>query len=1075
MKSAAALLKVLADRDIRIRAEDERLIVDAPKGSIDEELGSEIRAVKDDLLEILREANSDSSATEPSIVAIGPQADGYISPFQERIWMLEQIRPDSGENNLPGAWRLRGPLNEMALQSALSDFIRIHPMLRARFFQDNSRVTRRENPLASIPLLQGCDFSSTPAGRRETEFQKWLEDMARVPFDLSNEPPIRMYLARLGPEEHAIYAVSHSIAWDGWCFDIMLEDLGLLYSAHCRREEPQLPQSTIRYEDFAYWQRTRGQSDRGQEDLLFWQKRLAGALKTLPIPTDRPRPQNPNHAGARSNFALNDHLVTQLSKLARNEGVTVYMILLSIWSVLIGRMIDQNDVVVTTPVRGRDQANLENVVGPFTNTLFLRIQWDPSDSFRSVIRKVKAISLEAMGHQACPVDDFLRSIPGELKESSLFQLNFSYQNTEDRLTHWGDLEVEQIPQGFHATHSELNFWVRDAGDTLSGAIDYRTDLYDAERIRKLIGWLLQILTDAVASPDEPISQHSLLSPDEQAQLATWNRARPLDITDRSRIAQALEIPPSAALESEGGVWDRDILHARSLEVAQALLSAGVEEGDCVAVKMRRAPESVIALLGILRAGACWMPVPRSISNDSLNAWIEQTNGRALLHDSTVTGLNFEVPARSLDFFAQDSSEESFQSPHRASSSRMAQLSGSAFSPPQSITFETLEVVLGSRESTQCLGPSDLSLVLLAPNDPAFAPAALSALAHGATLATPTEDCAADELRLAAWISHLKPTIIETDPPHLDAVLTTAGQQSVDSIWIHGDLTQRLDIELPATSKGIWQIGGSRSTGHWGLLLPQTQNPSSGAPLAGGPAPGFETRILDPDGLELPPGLPGQLVLRQLGDVLPFNTPWRALWTHQGNLHITERQDALIWAQGQWLDILKLQTTLQALPFVTDAHIEARPSATGNSQLITWVAYRGDHEPTSTTLRKAVMNHLGDQLLGGIIIPITEIPRDDRGAIRPRLLPDPSNTNAAAFEPPVSEMEKFLAAIWGEILNTEHIGAHDSFAELGGTSLQALRVIEEVESLTSWSLSPRLLFFQTLRQIAARAPQGGERP
>ena len=242
MKSAAALLKVLADRDIRIRAEDERLIVDAPKGSIDEELGSEIRAVKDDLLEILREANSDSSATEPSIVAIGPQADGYISPFQERIWMLEQIRPDSGENNLPGAWRLRGPLNEMALQSALSDFIRIHPMLRARFFQDNSRVTRRENPLASIPLLQGCDFSSTPAGQRETEFQKWLEDMARVPFDLSNEPPIRMYLARLGPEEHAIYAVSHSIAWDGWCFDIMLEDLGLLYSAHCRLEEPQLPQ-----------------------------------------------------------------------------------------------------------------------------------------------------------------------------------------------------------------------------------------------------------------------------------------------------------------------------------------------------------------------------------------------------------------------------------------------------------------------------------------------------------------------------------------------------------------------------------------------------------------------------------------------------------------------------------------------------------------------------------------------------------------------------------------------------------------------------------------------------------------
>jgi len=1074
LKSAAALLKVLADRDIRIRAEDERLIVDAPQGSIDEELGSEIRAVKADLLEILREAGTDSSATEPPVVAIGPQADGCISPFQERIWMLEQMRPDSGENNLPGAWRLRGPLNEMALQAALSDFVRIHPMLRTRFLQGDSRITRRDDPLASVPL-QGCDFSDTPEDQRESEFQKWLEEMARVPFDLSTDPPIRMYLARLGPEEHAIYALSHSIAWDGWCFDIMLEDLGHLYSAHCRRENPQLPQPTIRYEDFAYWQRTRGQSDRGQADLLFWQKRLAGALKTLPIPTDRPRTQNPNHAGARSNFALKDHLVTQLSELARNEGVTVYMILLSIWSVLIGRMIDRNDVVVTTPVRGRDQANLENVVGPFTNTLFLRVQWDPNDSFRDVIRKVKAISLEAMGHQACPVDDFLRAIPGELKDSSLFQLNFSYQNTGDRLTHWGDLEVEQVPQGFHATHSELNFWVRDAGENLSGAIDYRTDLYDAERIKKLIGWLLRLLTDAVASPDQPIAQHSLLSPDEQAQLATWNRARPLNTTERNRIAQALEIPPSAAVESESGVWDRDILHARSLEVAQALLSAGVGEGDCVAVKMQRAPESVIALLGILRAGACWMPVPRAISNESLNAWIEQTNGRALLHDSSVTGFSFDVPARSLDFFVQNSSTESFQSPHRASSSRMAQLSGSTSSPPQSITFETLEVVLGSRESAQCLGSSDISLVLLAPDDPAFAPAALTALAHGATLAMPTEDCAADELRLAAWIAHLKPTIIETDQPHLDSVLAIAERQSVHSIWIHGDPTQQLDITLPATSEGIWHIGGSRSTGHWGLLFPQAQNPSSGAPLAGGPAPGFETRILDPNGLEQPPGLPGQLVLRQLGDVLPFNTPWQALWTHHGQLHITKRQDGLIWAQGQWLDVPKIQTTIQALPFVADAHVEARPSATGNSQLITWVAYRDDQEPTSTTLRKAVMDHLGDQLLGGIIVPIAAIPRDERGGIRPRLLPDPSSTNTSAFEPPVSEMEKVLAAIWGEVLDVERIGAHDSFAELGGTSLQALRVIDEVESLTSWSLSPRLLFFQTLRQIADRAPEGDRRP
>ncbi|MCH2185684.1 phosphopantetheine-binding protein, partial [Myxococcota bacterium] len=305
-------------------------------------------------------------------------------------------------------------------------------------------------------------------------------------------------------------------------------------------------------------------------------------------------------------------------------------------------------------------------------------------------------------------------------------------------------------------------------------------------------------------------------------------------------------------------------------------------------------------------------------------------------------------------------------------------------------------------------------------------------------------------------------------------IRTVGEPStVDSIWIHGDPTQKLEINLPDTPRGTWHIGGSRSTGHWGLLFPRTENSISDETLSGGPAPGFETRILDPDGVELPPGLPGQLVLRQLGDILPFNTPWRALWTHQGSLHITERQDGLVWAQARWLDILKLQSAIQALPFVQDAHVEALATALGDTQLITWVAYRDGHEATSTTLREAVANRFSDQSLGGIIWPVDEIPRDDHGDVRTRLLPNPNKNNAAAFEPPQSDMEKILASIWENLLDAERVGAHDSFAELGGTSLQALRVVEEVEELTSWSFSPRLLFFQTLRQIADRASQGGQ--
>ncbi|MDG2050551.1 MAG: condensation domain-containing protein [Myxococcota bacterium] len=1072
MRSAAALLKALAARDIRIRAEDDRLIVDAPKGSIDEALGGEIRAAKVDLLEILREAKSESTTAETPVLAVGPQADGCLSPFQERIWMLEQIRPESGENNLPGAWSLRGKLNRTALQAALSDFVDMHPMLRTRFFEEASRVTSQEDPKLEIPL-QRIDFSSLPEERRNAEFQQWLEDMARIPFDLSSEPPLRLYLARLGPQEHAIYAVSHSIAWDGWCFDILLQDMGLLYRAHCLQEETGISRPALRYEDFAYWQRARGQSERAREDLLFWQQRLYGGLRTLPIPTDHPRSEQANHAGARFNFSLSDNLVARLSDLARSEGVTVYMLLLSIWSILVGRMANESDVTITTPVRGRDQSNLEGVIGPFTNTLFLRIDWKPGVSFREMIRKVKEISLEAMSHQACPVDDFLRAMPGELKDSSLFQINFSYQNTGDRLTHWGELEVEQIPQDFHATHSELNLWVRDAGDTLSGAIDYRTDLYEAERIEKIIGWLLQVLERTVSAPDQPISQHSLLTEKERGQLREWNHARPGGTLDPDRLTRALEIPATVALESERGTWDRGLLHARSLEITRALLESGVKEGDSVAIKMQRSPESIIALLGVLRAGACWAPIPSSIPEKSINDWIEQIGGRALLHDSSIADRNIRVPSWSLDSFTESSCTEAFRVSRRASSAHICQLVGPVSSSTQSITLETLEVVLESRQSAQGLGPGDRYLMLLCPDDPAFAPAVLSALASGATLATPTENCAVDELRLRAWIMHLEPTSIETGGALLYALPGATAGNRLDSLWIHGDLTQRLQIDLPTASKGTWHVGGSLSTGHWGLLFPRSENPPSGEPLAGGPAPSFESRVIDSNGLELPPGIPGQLVLSQLGDTLPFNTPWRAVWTLHGDLNISERQDGLVWAQGGWIDIPRLQKALQALSFVDDAHLEARPSSTGDSRLITWVAYNGDREPTSTTLRNALARELKDQSLGGIILPVDNIPRDKGGAVRSRVLPDPSKTTVAAFEAPQSAIEKTFAHIWQDLLGVDRVSVHDSFAELGGTSLQALRVIQEVESLTGWSFSPRLLFFQTLRQIAMRAPREGK--
>ena len=1067
LRSATALLKELATRGIRVRADGERLVVDAPKGALDESLGNEIRATKTELLEILDEISVETNEAEPPITDRGSEADGLVSAFQERIWLLDRIRPESGENNLPGAWRLRGLLNETALEAAIIDFEARHPIFQTRFRQRGTQL--RAEAQENIPLqLERIDFSQTEAARRELEFQDWLQQISRIPFRLGDEPALRLYLARLGPMEHALYAVSHSIAWDGWCFDILLEELGSLYEAHCRNEEFTPPAPSLRYQDFVYWQRSVENGPRTQSDLNYWKKTLSGALDRLPIPTDRPLSGKANHAGARSNFSLPENLVRRLTTLSIQEGVTVYMLLLAAWSALLGRMVGTNDIVMTTPVRGRDQEEVENIIGPFTNTLFLRISWDHELTFRQLIEQVKEVSLGALEHQNCPVDDLLQALPMDLRSTSLFQFNFSYQNTESRLTHWGDLEVEQIPQDFHAVHAELNLWVRDAGDSLSGAIDYRTGLFDPDRVQGMIQWFLLLLDRASCAPDQPISSHSLLDENDREHISNWSHGYSLRKSEKNLLTKALGIPSDIVIESERGGIESEVLRNRSMSIAYALRAAGIQEGDAVAVRFKRSVDAVVGLVGVLRAGACWMPVPSSIPTRSLSAWVRDKGACAILHDAEHAPENCSLPSWNVDDFSGDEAFDELTPPRYSATSRICDLSGLPSASHQSIAHDSLSLILESRGAVQKRKRGDLCLILLGPDDPAFAPAVISALASEASLAIPAEACVDNELDLKTCIQNWRPQSVEANLRHMYALLDAAKALSKSMLWIYGDLSQPIRWQWPHGNESIWRVGGSASTGEWGLLFPTTEATNERQSVGGLPAPGFHARILDDNGLEIPPGLFGQLTLARSGDALPFNTAWQAFWNSNGTMEVIGRQDDLIHAQGSWVKLDTMEEAICSLPFVDEVHLEARITPFGDRRLIAWVVYRDQREATSTTLRNALANQISEAPRLGIIVPIDKLPRDHEGRIRSESLPDPMKANIEPFEAPQSEMEKILARIWTDILALDRVSVHDNFSELGGNSLQALRVLHEIEHRTGWSFSPRLLFFQTLRQIAARA-------
>ncbi len=504
--SASSILRELAALGAGLRADGDQLLVDAPKGAITAELASRIREHKQALLEAVRELATESVARIESSEA----NTGVLSLAQDRIYALDRMNPKAAAFNLAGLWALSGRLDEEAFTSAFRQLLERHPLLRARFFESPAGVKLETSMPQRLPL----SFVSFE-GTTQAEIVAWADETTARPRDLS-EGVFQLYVLRQTDEEVLLCVAVHGIIWDAWCYDIMLRDLGELYVAQREGRAPELPQLSLRYEDFAVWQRNTQES----KALVFQReqtlRRLYGALERVPMPTDFPLDESNDHQGARLNFRFPPELAKKVREEARARGVTPNMLVLAGFASVAARLADVDHVLITTPVRNRDQPGLEDIIGPFTNSLFLAFDFRGEPGFGEVVSRVRTVVADAVSNQGVLFDKLLESLEVTTGTSSLFQLDFSYQDTGERVRKWGDLQVNPgPPHDFHTTHSELSCWVlshKDGG--LSGAVDFRTALYRAETVRYFLDQFERLLELGLAKPEVPVRGLELDSPPE---------------------------------------------------------------------------------------------------------------------------------------------------------------------------------------------------------------------------------------------------------------------------------------------------------------------------------------------------------------------------------------------------------------------------------------------------------------------------------------------------------------------------------------------------------------------------------
>ncbi|HJX27046.1 MAG TPA: amino acid adenylation domain-containing protein, partial [Thermoanaerobaculia bacterium] len=559
-----------------------------------------------------------------------------LSFAQQRLWFIDQLEPGSPQYNMPVELRIEGPLDCAVLARCLGEIVRRHEALRTVFAElEGTPVQVIQPPAPFVPPL--VDLSGLPERARASAAARLAGAEAVRPFDLIHGPLLRGVLLRLAEGDHTAALTLHHIVSDGWSMGILAREVTALYPAFAAGRLSPLPELPVQYADFAAWQRSWLQGEVLENAISFWRRELAGLPPLLELPTDRPRPAVQSFRGATRPVRLPAGLIRRLEALARREGATLFMVLLAGLQTLLARTSGRDDLVVGSPVAGRNWAEIEELIGFFVNTLVLRSHLRGDPTFRELLGRVRETSLAAYLHQEVPFEKLVEELAPErsLAHTPLFQVLLVLQNAP-----LGSLEIEGLrlrPVAVEGTTAKLDLTVSfsEHHGGLSGTIAYATDLFDPTTIDRLAGQLERLLAGMANRPDEPSLALPLLSPAERAQLLReWNDTRTIEPGEsffhHEVAAQAARTPEAVAVETEDERWTYGRLLAAARRLAQRLRELGVGPDAVVGLCAGRTPAMIAGLLAVLEAGGAWLPLDPDEPPERLRFLLDNADARVLL-------------------------------------------------------------------------------------------------------------------------------------------------------------------------------------------------------------------------------------------------------------------------------------------------------------------------------------------------------------------------------------------------------------------------------------------------------------
>ncbi|MBZ5509519.1 MAG: amino acid adenylation domain-containing protein, partial [Acidobacteriia bacterium] len=1015
-----------------------------------------------------------------------------LSFAQQRLWFLEQLQPGDTSYNIPGAVRIEGTLDAQILERSFGEIVRRHESLRTRFEAVQGEPRQIIENAGRLKLEQ-VDLSGLAGEELEREIERQAREEAQRAFDLTRCPLLRTVLLKCSEQDHVLVLTMHHIVSDGWSLGILLREIAVLYESYLAGQPSPLGELEVQYADFSVWQRQWMTGEVLEQQLGYWRKQLGGAPPGLELPTDRPRPAVAGIEGAHEPVRLERELVDGLKALAQAKGATLYMVLLAGFQTLLYRYSGQKEIFVGSPVAGRTRSELEGLIG--------------------------------FAHQDVPFEKLVEELAPQrdLGSTPLFQVMFALQNVPFPELELGQARLRSLDFESGTAKFDWTLFLDETNGELFGSLEYKTELFDASTIQRMLRHYRSILAAIVSEPEATLDLIPLLDEAERRQLAvewndtahTWSGTRWIHEMFEDRAVAA---PAALAVEFGPERLSYSELNKRANQLAHYLRKMGVGPEVRVAVCMERNLELVISLMAVVKAGGAYVPVDPDYPAERIAFMLEDAEAPVILSQANCARAVASATGKVVVVDAEwpRISKESAGNPGIAMDPEnlvyVIYTSGSTGRPKGAMNVHKglrnrllwMQHMYGLDESDRVLQKTPFSFDVSVWEF--FWP-----LAVGAGLVVARPGGHQDPEYLGETIQKCSVTTLHFVPSMLKVFLESGAVEHCGSLRriicsgeaLGPDVAKKCLEQVPAELHNLYgPTEASIDVTYW-----HCQPSDNGVPI-GRPISNIQTYVLDEQMNLSPTGVAGELYLGGVGlargywhrseltaekfvpDPLSseagsrlYRTGDWARWRPNGSLEYIGRRDEQVKLRGNRIELGEIETALRQHPKIKDAAVVLNQDAAGEKRLAAYLVSNEGQIPSQAHLRKYLAEKMPEYMVPAVYIQLAELPLSPNGKLDRRRLPAISAEHILAenvYVAPTSPIEELLARIWEDVLGLKKIGAQANFFALGGHSLLVTRVTARIRDVFKVDVPLRRLFesptIASLSQVieaAMQAKKSGE--